>query len=125
MAKSINWPLTFLSVVQTEPENQPFLAVRLGTLYFDNQYWVPDEIVDIRVNHEIVRQGKVVSPVQLTTVSELTSQQLAQLKPSLQSIDALINFLQSTYQPETPVLPETEITLVEYINLPLQPIDSI
>jgi hypothetical protein len=125
MAKSINWPLTFLTAVQTEPENHPFLAVRLGKLYFDNQYWVPDEIVDIRVNHEIVRQGKVVSPVQLTTVSELTTPQLAQLKPSLQSVDALINFLQSTYQPETPVSPETEITLVEYINLPLQPIDSI
>jgi hypothetical protein len=125
MAKSINWPLTFLTAVQKEPENQPFLAVRLGKLYFDNQYWVPDEIVDIRVNHEIVRQGKVVSPVQLTTVSELTSQQLAQLKPSLQSIDALINFLQSTYQPETPVSPETEITLVEYINLPLTPIEAL
>ena len=88
MAKSINWPVAFLSVVQAEPENQPFLAVRLGKLYFDNQYWVPDEIVDIRVNHEIVRQGKVVSPVQLTTVSKLTTQQLAQLKPSIQSSEA-------------------------------------
>jgi hypothetical protein len=124
MAKSINWPLAFLETVQNEPAHQPFLAVRSGSLYFDNQYWVPNEVVDIRVNHEVVRQGQVVSPVKLTTLNALTGQQLSQLKPTLQSVDALIVFLQTTYQPEIPVSGDTVITLVEYENLPLPPTQS-
>ena len=119
MAKSINWPLAFLSDVQNEPEHQPFLALRLGSLYYDNQYWVPDEVVDIRVNHQIVRQGKITSPVRLLPLNALTPLELAQFKPSLQSVDALVHFLQSTYQPEVPVSLETVVTVVEYENLAL------
>jgi hypothetical protein len=117
MAKSINWPLTFLETVQNESENQPFLALRLGSLYYDNQYWVPDEIVDIRVNHEVIRQGKVLSPVRLSALKALTNQELMKLKPALQTIDALIAFLQNTYAPETPVTAETIVTLVEYEHI--------
>jgi hypothetical protein len=119
MAKSINWGSSFLATVQNEPENTPFLALRLGTLYYDNQYWVPDEVVDIRVNHEIVRQGKVIAPVRLSAVKDLTTEEFTKLKPSLQTVDAVTQFLQSTYQPEQPVTPETIVTLVEYINLAL------
>jgi hypothetical protein len=125
MAKSINWPLAFLKDVETEPENQPFLALRLGSLYFDNQYWVPDEIVDIRANHQIIRQGKVLSAVRLSALKDLTTQELMQFKPTLQTVDAVIAFLQTTYEPEQPVTSETIVTLVEYANLALSPLEPI
>jgi hypothetical protein len=57
MAKAINWPAQYRDTVLNEPLNTTFAAVRLGRLYFDNQFWVPDEVVDVRVNSLVVRRG--------------------------------------------------------------------
>jgi len=117
MAKSINWPSQFLEAVQAEPQQVSFIALRLGSLYYDNQYWVPDEVVDIRVNHQVIRKGQVVAPVRLTTVGALTPREFEQLKVPLKTVLAVIEYLQHTYQPEDPVTEQTIITVVEYTNL--------
>lgn len=117
MAKSINWPSQFLETVQAEPQQLPVIALRLGTLYYDNQYWVPDEVVDIRVDHQVIRKGQVVAPVRLTTVGALTPTEFEQLKHPLKTVTAVIDYLQQTYQPEEPVTEQTTITIVEYTNL--------
>ncbi len=117
MAKSINWPSQFLETVQAEPQQVSFIALRLGSLYYDNQYWVPDEVVDIRVDHQVIRKGQVVAPVRLTTVGGLTLTEFEQLKFPLKTVAAVIDYLQHTYQPEDPVTEQTTITVVEYTNL--------
>jgi hypothetical protein len=117
MAKSINWSSQFLQAVQSEPQQLPYIALRLGALYYDNQYWVPDEVVDIRVNNEVIRKGQVVAPVRLTTIGALTSTEFEQLKSPLKTVTAVIDYLQQTYQPDEPITEQTVITVVEYINL--------
>ena len=59
MAKAINWPTQFRDEVLGEDTDTLRCALRLGTLYYDNQYWVPDAVVDIRVNHLKIRKAKI------------------------------------------------------------------
>jgi hypothetical protein len=118
MAKAINWPQSLRQAVLDEDTHTLYSALRLGTLYYDNRFWVPDEVVDIRVNHLRVRQGVVVGDLACMSLETLSSATYAQLKPGMQSLPEVLLFLQTHY-PEQPVTPQTLVTLVTYKNLPL------
>ncbi|MEM0951078.1 MAG: hypothetical protein AAGI66_02930 [Cyanobacteria bacterium P01_H01_bin.74] len=117
MAKTIHWPLQFKYDVLAEGTENFYVAFRIGRLYYDNRYWAPDEIVDIRVNHNIIRKGRVVGDLKLCTIAEINAEDFARLKPSLQNESDLIAFLSETYQ--QPVTQETLVTMVTYQNLAL------
>lgn len=115
MAKSIHWPAPFLEEVLAEDDKTLRCAFRLGRLYYDEPYWAPDEIVDIRVNHEIVRQAVVVGSLKCCPIRELTLSDLSMQKKLLQTASNVIAYLRETYK--QPVDDMTEITVVYYRNL--------
>jgi hypothetical protein len=117
MAKAIHWPLAFREVVLEEDTTTRRCALRLGSLYFDHQFWVPGEVVDIRVNHLKVRKAEVVGELKLCRIDQLTAEDFAALKPGLDSVEAVVDYLARTY--ERPVTPETEVTVVYYRNHPI------
>lgn len=119
MAKAINWPVQYRDHIINEPSSQPYIAVRLGRLYYDNQFWVPEEVVDIRVNSLRVRRGKVLGELRCTTPGELTEDDFALLKPGIQDLESLLNFLRQTYGQS--VNEDTVITVVRYSNFPVDP----
>ncbi len=116
MAKSINWPEVFREEILAENTTDTRLALRLGSLYYDNHYWMADERVDIRANQVKIRDALIVGDLQQRKIDELTAVDFKHLKSTLQSQAAVIAFLQDTYQ--TPVTAETPVTLVHYRNLP-------
>jgi hypothetical protein len=117
MAKAINWPAQYRDTVLNEPINTTFAALRLGRIYFDNQFWVPDEIVDVRVNSLVVRRGQVVGELWCGPLAQLPPDVYPQLKADLQTPEALLEFLKRTYQQT--VTPDTEVTVVRYRNHPV------
>jgi hypothetical protein len=119
MAKAINWPVQYRDHVLQEPSYQPLCAVRLGRLYYDNQFWVPEEEVDIRVNNLRVRRGKVLEALTCFTLSQLPQPVYALLKPDIQTQAALLAYLGRTYNQS--VTPSSEVTVVTYQNLPVNP----
>lgn len=121
MAKAINWPKQFRDEIIAEDSEHERIALRLGTLYYENQYWVPDEIVDIRVNHLKIRKGKVTRELRQCMIQDLTRDDYVRLKKTLQNVEAIIQFLSETYQ--QPVQADSFITLVAYQNLPIVPED--
>jgi hypothetical protein len=119
MAKAINWPLAFREEVLTEDTSTLRCALRLGTLYFDNRYWVPDEVVDIRVNHLKIRPASVVGDLKSCAIKDLTADDRAALKRDLSSTEAVIDFLKNTYQQS--VDENTVVTVVYYKNHEIDP----
>lgn len=119
MAKAINWPSAFRDEILAEDCEALRSACRLGTLYYENRYWVPDEVVDIRVNHKKIRKAKVVGDLRQCALKDLTPEDFQRLKSTLKSAEALRQFLAETYA--QPVDADTLITLVTYQNLPVVP----
>lgn len=119
MAKAINWPQQFRDEVIAEDTEQARCALRLGKLYFENRYWVPDEVVDIRVNHRCIRKGIVVGDLRQCAIRDLSDEDLRCQKKTLQTQAAIIQFLAETYS--QPVDENTLVTIVTYKNLPVVP----
>lgn len=117
MAKAINWPLPFRDEVLAEDCEQERIALRLGRLYYDNRYWVPDEIVDIRVSHKKVRLARVVGDLRQCAIRELSAEDFQRLKKPLQNQQAVVDFLAETYS--QPVDAGTLVTIVTYQNQPV------
>lgn len=119
MAKAINWPLAFYNEVLAEDCEQLRSAFRLGTLYYDHHYWTAGEIVDIRVNHLKVRQGRIEGDLKRYRLKELGADDLQCQKTALQTQATVQAFLQETYQQT--VTEDSWITVVTYKNLPVIP----
>lgn len=119
MAKAINWPAPFRDELIAEPEDKRFCALRLGRLYFDNAYWTPGEQVLIRANHRIIRKAVIDGEMKCCPLRNLEPADYGALKSSLNTMEDVIAFLSKTY--EQAVTPETEVTVVYYRNLPLDP----
>lgn len=118
MTKAINWPARFLNDVINENPTDTLLAIRLGTIYYDHCYYVPDEVVDIRVNHKVVRQGIIVGDMKLCKLKDLSEDDLKKEKAGLKTIDELVKYLAQTYGQE--VTPDEDVTVVYYRNLNAQ-----
>lgn len=119
MAKAINWPAQFREEVIAEDTESERIALRLGSLYYENRYWVPDEIVDIRVNHKKIRKGVVVGDLRQCAIKDLGPDDLVRQKQTLRDRQALVRFLSETYN--QPVDENTLVTIVTYKNRPLVP----
>lgn len=119
MAKAINWPQQFRDEVIAEDTEQLRCAFRLGKLYYENRYWVPDEVVDIRVNHRCIRKAKVVGDLRQCPIRDLAPSDLNCQKKTLQTQAAIIQFLSETYS--QPVDENTWVTIVSYKNFPVVP----
>jgi hypothetical protein len=70
MAKAINWPLEFHEEVLSEDSDHPKIALRIGDLYFNNGYFANNEVVDIRVNHKIVRKAVITDDLKLYKIKD-------------------------------------------------------
>jgi hypothetical protein len=119
MAKAINWPQRFREEVIGEDTEQSHCAFRLGQLYYENRYWVPDEVVDIRVNHRCIRKAKVLGDLRQCTIRDLSEEDLQRQKRDLRTKAAIIQFLSETYS--QPVDENTLVTIVTYQNFPVVP----
>jgi hypothetical protein len=119
MAKAINWPLQFREEVIAEGTESEYIALRLGQLYYENRYWVPDEVVDIRVNHKKIRKGIVIGDLRQCAIQDLTDEDLRRQKRSLQDREAIIQFLSTNY--DQPVDQNTLVTIITYKNYLIVP----
>jgi hypothetical protein len=117
MAKAINWPLQFRDEVIAEDCETARCAFRLGDLYYENRYWVPDEVVDIRVDHKKIRKAVVVGDLRRCAIRDLSPEDLRCQKRMLQTKEAVIRFLAETYN--QPVDENTPVTIVSYKNQPV------
>lgn len=115
MSKAINWPSEFLKDVINANTTDIKVALRLGSIYYDHSYYVPDEIVDIRVNHKVIRKGIIIGELKLCKINQLTPDDFQKLKQGLNTIDNVVTYLAATYNQE--VTPETEVTVIYYRNL--------
>ena len=118
MAKAINWPKVFEPIIRDEGTLQVFCALRPGRLYYDNRYWVDGEVVDIRADQNIVRQGVVIGDLKCCAIRELTPDDLTKHKPGLQNVDAIVRHLSERYS--NAFDPSDEVTVVYYKNLELE-----
>lgn len=119
MAKAINWPREFRDEILAEDCEQERCAFRLGDLYYLNRYWVPDEVVDIRVNHLKVRKATITRDLRQCPIRALTAEDFACQKSALSTPEAVTEFLAKTYN--QPVTPDTPVTVVYYKNHPIDP----
>jgi hypothetical protein len=128
MAKAIHWPAQYRDVILNEPDVNPsgaglYCALRLGAQYFEHQYWVDGEVVDIRVNHLRVRKGRVVGSVEQYPLSDLPDKVYEALKTDLKTPEQVQAFLNQTYGQYVtqPVTMDTPISVVFYTLHPVIP----
>lgn len=123
MAKTINWPEQFYNEIISEDSISPKIALRLGTLYYDNNYYSDNEIVDIRVNHKPVRKAKIIGEMMVLQIKDLMDNILLFCKSSLREKADIINFLANNYNRS--VDDNTVITVITYQNLPYEYYEGI
>ncbi len=115
MSKAINWPAQFYDEVTKEDLNVEKIALRLGSLYFDNEYYKEGEIVNIRVDSKIVRDAVISTKMRLMRIKDLTEELVFKYKKDIQSKDKIIDFLAKNYNES--VDDDTVVTVVFYKNL--------
>ncbi len=119
MSKSINWPTRFRDEVIAEDTESVKCAFRLGSIYYDNQYWVDGEEVLVRVNHKVIRRASITGELKKCKINELDNSDFRAQKKSIENVEALVTFLSKNYEQE--VTPESEVTVVYYKNHPIDP----
>ncbi len=122
MAKAINWPQEFYDEVVSEDMDSLRIAIRPGSIYFDNGYFTDNEVIDIRINHKIARKGLIFGDMQLLKIKELLDEDLAKYKKSLQDKASVISFLSKNYNQQ--INEESSVTLITYKNLEAVPPDE-
>ncbi len=122
MAKAINWPQEFYDEVVSEDMDSLRIALRPGSIYFDNGYFTDNEVIDIRINHKIARKGLIFGDMQLLKIKELLDEDLAKYKKSLQDKASVISFLSKNYNQQ--INEESSVTLITYKNLEAVPPDE-
>ncbi|MFH0702726.1 MAG: hypothetical protein V2B14_04210 [bacterium] len=115
MAKAINWAEEFYDEIMKDDFDNAKTAIRLGSLYFDNAYYTDNEIIDIRVNHKIVRKAQIIGEMKLAKIKELLEDTLSIYKNILGEKCNIVNFLAKYYN--EPVDDETLVTIINYKNL--------
>jgi len=117
MAKAINWPQEFYDEIMSEDMNSQRAALRLGSIYYDNGYFTPNEIIDIRINSKITRKAQIIGGMKLSKIKELSENDISRYKKSLQSKAEIIKFLSENYKQD--VTEDSTVTVITYRNLDL------
>jgi hypothetical protein len=115
MPKTINWPLSCYEAITTATPESEVLALRLGTLYYDNRYWNPGDVVDVRVNHEIMRQAEISREMRSCRIEELDEADWALLPFPCQSSADVVAFLRQTYPEKHAEEPIAEASIVSVV----------
>jgi len=115
MAKTINWPQEFYEEIISEDSHNPKIALRIGDIYYNNGYYVNNEIVDIRVNHKIVRKAVIIDDLKLYKIKDLPENTILLNKNRLKNKAEIISFLAKNYNQS--VDEETLVTVITYRNL--------
>ena len=115
MAKAINWPKEFYDEVVSEDMESAKIAIRPGSIYYDNGYYSPNEVVDIRVDHKVVRKAVILGDLKLMKIKEISDENLAKYRKSMSNKNDLINFLSKNYNQH--INEDNEVTLITYRNL--------
>lgn len=123
MSKALNWPARFYDEVLSENTDDRRIALRIGSVYYDNSYYPQGEIIDIRVDHKVVRKGQIIDDMRLLKIKELTDEQISQYKSSLNSKSQIIKFLSDNYGRH--VDENTAVTVISYKNIATNQNDSI
>lgn len=121
MPRAINWPRQFLNEIMNEDDSSERIAIRLGSLYFDNKYFDKEDTIQIRADGNVVREAKITRDLKLSTINDLDDNLLKLNKQHLQTRHAVIEFLSRVYHKK--VENDSEITLIFYKNLALQDFD--
>lgn len=115
MSKAINWSQEFHEEILSEDSSSLKLALRLGSLYFDNAYYADGDIIDVRVDHKIVRKARIVGDSRLSKIKDLTAKDLSMCKKLLRNHASVAHFLANNYNC---VVGENDIiTVIRYKNL--------
>lgn len=123
MGKAINWPKEFYYEVIGEDTESAKIALRLGSLYYDNSYYCKGDVVDIRVDNAIVRKALITDDMKLMKIKELPNEILNMNKAVLRETTNVINFLSNRY--EQPVNEDSIVTVITYKNLPKEKSDEV
>lgn len=119
MAKAINWPEEFRDEILSENTESRRIAVRLGSIYYDNGYYTDNEVIDIRINHKVTRKAVISGEPKLLKIKEISDEDMSKYKKSMPNKPDLIKFLSENYNKQ--VNEETEVTLITYKNLDIVP----
>ncbi len=119
MAKAINWPARYREEVISESTEPLRCAFRPGRLYFDHQYWVDGEEVDIRVNHKVIRKAVIAGDLKCCRIGDLSTADFIAQKSDLKSVEQVVCYLSEIYG--NPLSEDSEITVVYYRNRPINP----
>jgi hypothetical protein len=122
MSKAINWPKWLYDEIINEDSENIRTALRLGTIYFDNGYYVDGEIVDIRVDNKVVRKAVIVGNMHTSQIRDLSREVIGMYKDSLKLKSEIISFLSTNYN--KPVDDQTLVTVITYRNLPVGTLDE-
>lgn len=115
MAKAINWPKEFYDEIVSEDMESARIAIRPSSIYYDNGYYTPNEVVDIRVDHKVVRKAVILGNLKLIKIKDISDETLAKYKKSMLNKQDLINFLLKNYNQH--INEDNEVTLITYRNL--------
>jgi len=115
MAKAINWPKEFYDEIMEEKMLEPRIALRLGTIYYDNGYYFNKETVDIRVDHKVVMKGRIIDEMRVLKIKDLNDEILSFYKKNMRTKEDVIKFLSKNYNQQ--VNEETPVTVIIYQNL--------
>ena len=118
MSKAINWSKEFYDEVVSEDMESARIAIRPGNIYYENGYYTPNEIVDIRVDHKVVRKGIILGDLKLMKIKDISDESLAKYKKSMSNKQDLINFLSKNYNQQ--INEDNEVTLITYKNLEME-----
>jgi len=123
MPKAINWPPEFLDEILNENPDDTKTAIRLGSLYYDNDYYKSGDIIDIRVNHKVERTAEIVDSLKLCKIEELTTSDIAEFKKNFDTQEKIAEFLEKTYNRS--VKNDTMVTVIKYKNFPIREMDDL
>lgn len=117
MSKAINWPERFKNEIINEDTSSPKIALRLGSIYHDKNYFHLDDVVDIRVGNLVVRKAQILDDTYVTTITELEDELLPFFKKELDTKEKIVDFLSQTYNQQ--VTTDSQITVIAYVNRPI------
>lgn len=118
MAKAINWPKDFYNEVISEDTDSFFIALRPGSLYSDTKYYAKGEVVDVRVDHKIVRKAVIAKDMITAKIKDLDYSILGYFKKGYQSTRKVADFLETNYN--KPIDEASTVTVITYYNLPVE-----
>ena len=113
MSKTINFPEFMENEIINEDTRSPKVAFRINACYLT--YYLPKDIVYIRVGEKILRHGLILKNVYKVTFGELDYNILELAKSQMQTKEGVKNILNKIYNIEVNEL--TPLFIVTYKNI--------